>query len=103
MGVTDNINIALADTNMLFNFESPTTAFQAKHGVATTRELHTLVKLITFSVVDMATSPFAHPKTLRPLPNNKSTKEPQIRNKVAYFTQTSCLNYKRSVQMTKTL
>ena len=90
--ITENVNIASADTTMLFNFESPTTAFQAKHGVATTRELHTLVKLITFSVVDMATSPFAHPKMLHPLSNNhknKNTQEPQIQDKVAYLAQTS--------------
>ena len=44
----------------------------------------------TFSTVNMATSPFAHPKTLRPLPNNnKNTQEPQIRDKVAYLTQTA--------------
>ena len=85
-GITDNVSIALADTNMLFDFEPPTAFTQTKHGVATTRELHTPVTLITFSMVDMA-----YRKTLRPLPsnNNNNTHEPQIRDKVAYLTQTS--------------
>ena len=86
--ITGNVSIALADTNMLFDFEPPTTFTPTKHGAATTRELHTPVQLITFSTVDMATSPFAHHKTLYPLPNNNNnkTQEPQIRDKVAYFT-----------------
>ena len=46
--VTDNISIALADSNMLFDFEPPTTSTETKHGAATTSELHTPVKLITF-------------------------------------------------------
>ena len=75
---------------MLFNFEPQTIFTPTKHGAATTRKLHTPVKLITSSTVDMATSPFAHPKTLNPLPknNNKNAQEPQIRDKVAYLTQT---------------
>ena len=77
---------------MLFDFELPTTFTSTKHGAATTRELHTSVKLITFSMVDMAAFPFAHHKTLRPLPNNnnnKNTQDPQIRDKLDYLTQTS--------------
>ena len=84
--IADNVNIVSADTDMLFDFEPPTTSTPTKHGAATTRELHIPVKLITFSMVDMATS-FAHHKTLRPLPNNNNnnnTKEPQTRNKVVY-------------------
>ena len=53
---------------MLLDFEPPTTSTPTKHGAATAREVHTPVKLITFSTVDMATSPFAHHKTLCPLP-----------------------------------
>ena len=76
---------------MLFDFESQTTSTPTKHGAATARELHTPVKLITFSTVSMATSLFAHHKTLCPLPNNNNnnTSEPQTRDKVAYLTQTS--------------
>ena len=90
-GITDKVNIALADTNMPFDFEPPTTFTPTKHGAATTRELHTPVKLITFSTVHMATSPVSHHQTLRPLlnDNNKNTQEPQIQDKVAYLTQTS--------------
>ena len=47
---------------MLFDLEPPTTSNPTKHGTAIARELHTPVKLITFSTVDMATSPFAHPQ-----------------------------------------
>ena len=45
----------------------------------------------TFSTVNMATSHFAHPKMLRPLlnTNNNNTQESQIRDKVAYLTQTA--------------
>ena len=82
---TDNVNTALADTNMLFNFEPPTTSTPTKHRATTTRELHTPAKLITFNVVDMATSPFAHHKILCALPNNNNTQEPQIRDEVAYL------------------
>ena len=87
---TDNVNTALADINMLLDFEPPTTSIPTKHGTATARELHTPVKLITFSTVDRATSPFAHHRTLPPLPNNNNnnTQEPQIRDKVAYLTLT---------------
>ena len=87
----DNVNIALANTNMLFDFKSTTTSTPIKHGTATARELRTPVKLITLSMVNMATSRFAHPKMLRPLlnTNNNNTQEPQIRDKVAYRTQTS--------------
>ena len=88
---TDHVDTALANTTMLFDFEPPTTSTPAKHGTTTARELHTPVKLITFSTVNMATSHFAHPKMLRPLlnNNNKNTQEPQIQDKVAYLTQTS--------------
>ena len=48
---------------MLLDFEPPTTSTPTKHDAATAKELHTPVKLITFSIVDMATSPFAHHKT----------------------------------------
>ena len=82
-----NANIALADTNMLLDFEPPTTSTPTKHSAATTRELHTPVKLITFRMVDIATFPFAHHKTHYPLPNNNNkTQESQKRDKVAYFT-----------------
>ena len=78
---------------MLFDFESTTTSTPTKHGMATAKELHTPVKLITFSMVNMATSLFSHPKMLHPLlnnnNNNKKTQEPLIWNKVAYLTQTS--------------
>ena len=77
---------------MLFDFESQTTSTPTKHGAATARELYTPVKLITFSMVDKATSPFAHHKKLRPLQKKQqqqSTKEPQIWDKVVYLTQTS--------------
>ena len=57
---------------MLFDFEPPITSIPTKHGTVTARELHTPVKLISFSMVDMATSPFAHYKTLRPVPNNNN-------------------------------
>ena len=75
---------------MLFDFEAPISSNPTKHGAATIRELHTPVKLITFSTVDRATSPFAHHRTLPPLPNNNNnnTQEPQIRDKVAYLTLT---------------
>ena len=71
---------------MLFNFEPQTIFIPTKHGAATARELHTPVKLITSSTVDMATSPFAHPKTLNPLPknNNKNTQEPQGQGSLPY-------------------
>ena len=88
----DNVNIALANTNMLFDFKSTTTSTPIKHGTATARELRTPVKLITLSMVNMATSRFAHPKTFHPLLNNKNSKntqELQIRDKVAYLTQTT--------------
>ena len=86
--ITDNVNTALADTNIPFDFEPPATPTPTQHGAATTRELPTPVKLITFSMVDMATSPFAHHKTLYPLPDNNDnkTQEPQIRDKVAVLT-----------------
>ena len=73
---------------MLFDFEAPISSNPTKHGAATIRELHTPVKLITFSTVDMATSPFAHHKTLYPLPDNNDnkTQELQIRDKVAVLT-----------------
>ena len=88
--ITDKVNTALVDTNMLFDSVPPTTSTPVNHGAATTRELHTPVKLITFSMVNMATSLFSHPKKLHPLlnNNNKNTQEPQIWDKVyAYFTQ----------------
>ena len=80
----------MADTSVLSDFEQPTASNRTEHGAATTRELHTPVKLITFSTVDRATSPFAHHRTLPPLPNNNNnnTQEPQIRDKVAYLTLT---------------
>ena len=43
---------------MLFDFESTTTLTPTKHGTATARELHIPVKLITFNMVNMATSLF---------------------------------------------
>ena len=71
---------------MLFDFESTTTSTSTKDGMATARELHTPVKLITFSTVNMATSLFAHPKMLHPLlNNNKIAQKPQIQDKVAYL------------------
>ena len=60
--ITDNVNTALADTYMLFDFEPPTASTPTNHGTATARELHSPVKHITFSMVNMATSPFAHHK-----------------------------------------
>ena len=81
----------MADTSVLSDFEQPTASNRTEHGAATTRELDTPVKLITFSMVDTATSPFAHHKTLRLLPNNnKNAQEQQnmMRDKVAYLTQT---------------
>ena len=75
---------------MLFDFESTTTSTPTIDGMATAKELRTPVKLIAFSTVHVATSLFAHPKTLRPLlNNNKNKQEPQIWDKVAYLTQTS--------------
>ena len=73
---------------MLFDFEPPATYTPTKHDAATAKELHTPVKLITFSIVDMATSPFAHPSRLCPWPNNNHTQEPQIRDKGASLAQT---------------
>ena len=77
--ITDYINIALANTNMPFDFEPPTTSTTTKHITATARELYTPAKLITCScsIVDMATSPFAHSRMLHPLPNNNYNKNPQ--------------------------
>ena len=45
--IIDNVNIALANTNMLFGFESQTTSTPAKHHTATAREPHTLCKRAT--------------------------------------------------------
>ena len=58
---------------MLFDFEPPTTSTPTKLGAAATRELHTPVKLITFSTLGMATSPFAHHETLHPLQTTTKT------------------------------
>ena len=73
---------------MLFDFEPSTASTPTKHSMATARELHTPVRLITFSMVNMETTLFAHPKTLRPLLNNNKNRPP-IWDKVAYLTQTS--------------
>ena len=70
---------------MLFDFESTTTSTPTKHGMATAKELHTPVKLIAFSTVHVATSLFAHPKTLHPLlsnnNNNKNTQKHRYRTR----------------------
>ena len=57
---------------MLSDFEPPATSQPTEHGAATARELRTPVRLITLCTVDMAVSPFAQHKTLRPLETKQS-------------------------------
>ena len=71
--IAENFNIALAITSMPSDIEPPTSN-PTKHGAATAGELCTPVKLITLSMVYMATSPFAQHKTLCPLQKNKLKK-----------------------------
>ena len=71
--ITDNVNIASADINMLFDFEPSTASTPTKHSAATTRELHTPVKLIVLSTADMATSPFAQYNSSTDKQTNKQT------------------------------
>ena len=71
----------------------PSTSTPTKHAHATTSELCTPVKQSTISFVDMATSPFAQDKTLRPL---QQLQTPLTRDEEAYFTQISRLKMKSS-------
>ena len=71
--ITDNVNIAMADTSVLSDFEPPTASNRTEHGAATTRELWTPVKLIVLSTADMATSPFAQYNSSTDKQTNKQT------------------------------